>query len=53
MIHVLYFDGTSYFVEDESYETQFADKDTFVIKRSYDFDKLCLLADQLNEELYL
>ena len=50
--HYLYFDGTSYFVDDESYMEDLIEGDDFeIIKTGYDLDSLCEEADELNESI--
>jgi hypothetical protein len=48
-MHFLYFDGTSYFIGDESDKT---DNETTVIRKSSNFKMLDELCDKLNEEVF-
>jgi hypothetical protein len=49
MLHFVYFDGTSYFVDGADFV---CDEDTKVVFKSASFDKCVDFADKANEEMY-
>ena len=49
MLHGVYFDGTSYFVDSANFV---GDKDTKLVRKFSNFDSACEFADLQNEEMY-
>ena len=48
MVHALFFDGTSYFVDSADFSV---DSDTEVVKKSNNLDYLSDLCDDLNDKI--
>ena len=49
MLHGVFFDGTSYFVDSVNFV---GDEDTKLVRKFASFDAACEFADLQNEELY-